>query len=378
MKAKFFLTLAMLLALTLSVQAAEPLLTQPQVGAKAAVVVEALSGRVVFEQNENNPMPMASTTKIMTTMLALEQAELDEPFVVDSEAIKVEGSSMGLREGDTVTLRTLCYGMMLASGNDAANAAAVRCAGSVVDFVEKMNARAKELDMKNTCFVTPSGLDGEGHQSTAYDMALLMRQALKISDFCEIASTKTAQLEYGNPPYARSMTNHNKLLWNCEGVTAGKTGFTNTAGRCLVSAASREGITLICVTLGCPDDWNVHSELYDRCFALLQSVEPHKQMGKPAVLVAGQKLPLQVVPEEEIILPLTKEEAALLETKPLLPPFVYAPVKVGEPLGRLECRIGDVLVYSCRLVAERAVFPDFAPKEERKSLWLHFWNKSMN
>lgn len=349
------------------VQGADALLTQPEVGAKSAVVMEALTGRVVFWQQGDTPMPMASTTKIMTTLLALEQQNLDDPFVVDGGAIRVEGSSMGLREGDTVTLRALCYGMMLASGNDAANAAAVCSAGSMEAFVEQMNERAAQLGMKDTCFVTPSGLDAEGHQSTAYDMALLMRAALQVPQFCEIAAAKTARLEYGNPPYARSLTNHNKLLWNCEGVMAGKTGFTKGAGRCLVSAAEREGISLICVTLGCPDDWNVHAQLYDRCFGLLQPVE--LTAGQVCLPVVGGESPVEVQPQEELILPLTAEEADMLEIRVLLPRFVYAPVKRGDLLGRLECRVGDTVFYTCPLVAQQDAARNFEPTAEKPCLW---------
>ena len=367
MKPKGIICLVLGLLLAVPVQAAAPLLTQPQVEAKAAVVIEAVTGRVVFWQNADQPMPIASTTKIMTTLLALEEDDLDAPFEADRQAVMVEGSSMGLQPGDTVTLRTLCYGMMLASGNDAANAAAVRCAGSTAAFAEQMNQRAAQLGMKDTCFVTPSGLDAEGHQSTAYDMALLMRAALQVPQFCEIASAKTARLEYGNPPYARSLTNHNKLLWNCEGVMAGKTGFTKEAGRCLVSAAERENVTLICVTLGCPDDWNVHAQLYDRCFGLLQPVE--LTAGQAELPVVGGELPVEVLPQQELVLPLTQEEADMLEITVLLPRFVYAPVKKGEPLGSLQCRVGETLFYTCSLVARQDVELCFDPQEEKQSLW---------
>lgn len=357
---------------TMSAQAAEPLLTGPQVEAKSAVVMEALTGRMVFAQNQELQLPMASTTKIMTTLLTLEQKNLDRPFEVDSVAIRVEGSSMGLQEGDTVTLRTLCYGMMLASGNDAANAAAVKTAGSIEAFVDQMNQRAEQLGMKNTCFETPSGLDASGHQSTAYDLALLMRAALQVPEFCEITSTKTARLEYGNPPYSRSMTNHNKLLWNCEGVVAGKTGFTKEAGRCLVSAAKREGVTLICVTLGCPDDWKVHDRLYDQCFELMQPVEV-AESEQWLVPVAGGTEPAKVVFSKDLVLPLTKEEAQTLEEKVLLPRFVYAPVKRGQILGELQCSTQNGFFYSYSLVAQNEVGLA-AVSTERSGNW---WKKLM-
>ncbi len=375
MKKKLALFLAAAFLLPHTVGAAQPLLTQPQVGAKAAVVMEAMTGRIVFGQEEELPLPMASTTKIMTTLLALEQEELDEPFVVDSGAIRVEGSSMGLQEGDTVTLRSLCYGMMLASGNDAANAAAVRCAGSIDAFVEQMNARAEGLGMKDTCFTTPSGLDGEGHQSTARDMALLMRAALQVPDFCEIAASKTARLEYGNPPYARTLTNHNKLLWNCEGVVAGKTGFTKKAGRCLVSAATRGGVTLICVTLGCSDDWNVHAQLYDRCFDLLQPVELNQLAPSVRLPVAGEAAEVTAIAAEQLVLPLTQAERDSLRVTVLAQPFLYGPVEKGEKIGWLLISVGNTPFYRCALVSDRRMDLSFEPLEEKESLWSKFAEK---
>lgn len=153
------------------------------VGAGAAIVMEAMTGRVLFSQNENERLPIASTTKIMTTLIALEQPDIDAVFPVDEKAIMVEGSSMGLTKGDKASLRALATGMLLASGNDAANAAAVRIAGSIPAFAAMMNSRAKEMGLVNTSFETPSGLDGESHYSTAYDMAMLSREALKNDEF---------------------------------------------------------------------------------------------------------------------------------------------------------------------------------------------------
>ena len=375
MKAKGFVCLVLALVLALPAQAAAPLLTRPQVGAKAAVVIEAATGRVVFWQNGDQPLPMASTTKLMTTLLALEEEEPDTPFTVDDRAILVEGSSMGLQQGDTVTLRTLCYGMMLASGNDAANAAAVRCAGSIEAFVEKMNQKAAELGMENTCFVTPSGLDAEGHQSTAYDMALLMQAALRNEDFCQITSAKTARLEYGNPPYARTLTNHNKLLWNCEGTVGGKTGFTKKAGRCLVSAVQREQMTLICVTLGCPDDWKVQGELYDRCFELLEPMPLLEEGEEIRVAVAGQEKRLLVCPQQQPVLPLTAQERELVERVVLVPAFLYAPVQEGQQVGQIRCYMGKTLVLAVDLVAAQQAALGFTPKSQTDSLWQQMIQK---
>ena len=160
----------------------------PAVSAKGAVLIDSVTGEILFEKNAKSKLPMASTTKIMSAMLALESGNLDEEFTVDSNAIKVEGSSMGLQEGDRVTMRALVYGMLLPSGNDAANAAAVRLCGSVDAFVQLMNDRAVELGLNSTHFVTPSGLDDytDDHYSSAYDMAVLAKEALKNPDFREM------------------------------------------------------------------------------------------------------------------------------------------------------------------------------------------------
>ena len=149
---------------------------------------------------------------------------------------------------------------MTISGNDAANATAVKLGGSIENFADMMNERAEKIGMTRTCFVTPSGLEGEGHGSSAYDIALLAREALRNPDFAEICSQKKAKVEFGNPPYERWLTNSNKLLDMYQGVKGVKTGFTDEAGRCLVSACEREGISLICVTLNDKNDWQDHIE----------------------------------------------------------------------------------------------------------------------
>ncbi|MDE7278802.1 MAG: D-alanyl-D-alanine carboxypeptidase [Oscillospiraceae bacterium] len=217
--------------------------------AKAAILIDAQTGTVIAEKNERQRLPMASTTKIMSALLLLESGDLDTQFKVDNNAIMVEGSSMGLCEDDIVTKRTLCYGMLLPSGNDAANQTAVMLAGSTEKFAEMMNSRAKEIGLEDTNFVTPSGLHDENHYSTAYDMAVLTREALKNEDFREICGTKRAKLKFGNPPYERWLVNTNKLLTMYDACIGVKTGFTDEAGRCLVSAAEKNGVTLICVTL---------------------------------------------------------------------------------------------------------------------------------
>ncbi|MDE5859931.1 MAG: serine hydrolase, partial [Oscillospiraceae bacterium] len=182
------------------------------ISAKAYVLIEAQSGKIIAGKNENTKLPMASTTKIMSALLLIESGDLDSQFKVNNDAIMVEGSSMGLRADDIVTKRALCYGMLLPSGNDAANETAYLLADGAEDFADMMNKRAKQIGMKNTNFVTPSGLHDENHYSSAYDMSLLAREAMKNETFREICSSKKAKLEFGNPPYERWLVNTNKLL----------------------------------------------------------------------------------------------------------------------------------------------------------------------
>lgn len=313
----------------------------PEVSAKAAVLICADTGEVLYSLRSGEKLPMASTTKIMTVLLTLESAErlgdLRQEFTVDSDAIHVEGSSMGLLEGDTVTKYALCCGMLLPSGNDAANAAAVRIAGSIEGFAELMNRRGEELGLTGTHFVTPSGLEGDGHCSTAYDMAMLARTALRNETFREICSSTSMQLEYGAPPYQRWLKNTNRLLSMYDGVYGVKTGFTDEAGRCLVSACKRDGKDLICVTLNAPDDWNDHIALYDYGFSRAAAVDVTLPESAEIPLVGGNSDTIEAAPLEKS-LKLTTISASTedLTFKVMSPPFVYAPVRQGDILGELS------------------------------------------
>lgn len=325
---------------------------EPVVSAKGAVLISADTGEVVYSQNHNEKLPMASTTKIMTTLLCLESGDLYEEFTVDSEAIKVEGSSMGLQEGDIVTKYALCCGMLLPSGNDAANAAAVKIAGSTEDFVELMNEKAQELGLSRTYFATPSGLDGKGHGSTAYEMALLAREALKNETFREICSSETIKLAYGNPPYDRWLTNTNKLLSMCEGVYGVKTGFTDDAGRCLVSACEREGERLICVTLNDKNDWNDHIALYDYGFEQVESCELELPQRFEIHIVGADTEKCTVSLKDNAVSVTTLENDKENYTFEVLSaPFVYAPVENGEELAQLRVMYKDKEVCRAPLCA---------------------------
>lgn len=326
----------------------------PAVSAKAAIVINADTGEVLFRKNAQQRLPMASTTKIMTTILAIEHGRLDEQFTVDAQAVKTEGSSMGLTENDKVTLRALCYGMMLPSGNDAANCTAVRVAGSVEKFVELMNQKAEQIGLKDTHFVTPSGLDDntDEHYSTASDMAMLTRYAMQNSTFREICGTKKVKLQYGDPPYDRWLTNTNKLLDICHGVIGVKTGFTDKAGRCLVSCCERNGAQLICVTLGDRDDWQDHSRLYDNCFAYVSRQTLTPETTRFELSVVGSDRDSIKCHAEPVKACLINGRAKDVTAVVRLPRFVYATVRRGDIVGCTE------FWYNGEMIAKSGIYAD--------------------
>lgn len=341
--------------------------------AKAAVVYDPVSGEFLYEKNADTRLPMASTTKIMSALIALESGNLDEQFTVDPEAIKNEGSSMGLREGDKVTMRGLVCGMLLPSGNDAANAAAVRCMGSIEKFVDEMNRRAEQMGLRDTHFVTPSGLDDdtEEHFSTARDMAKLAAAALENEDFAAICSQKYIKLEFGNPPEPRWLTNSNKLLGSCEGVIGVKTGFTDKARRCLVSACERDGARLICVTLNDPDDWRDHSALYDSAFAQMQTCVL-KGSGKLfTVKAAGGTADEFSAACRQVSMALPVSAADKVKCEYRVKKFAFAPVKCGEKVGEAVFYIGGREIAREPITAGEDVAQ--APSDKEDNGWHGFF-----
>lgn len=324
---------------------------EPSLSAKSAVVMNYDTGELILSKNAFEKRAMASTTKIMTTLLTIEAGDLDKQFTVDSMAIRVEGTSMGLKEGDIVTRRALCYGMMLPSGNDAANAAAVSVSGSISEFVKLMNKRAAEIGMTDTSFVTPSGLDAKEHYSTAYDMALLTREALKNETFRNICTAETMTLDFGNPPVPRRLNNLNKLIDLYDGCIGVKTGFTDNAKRCLVSAAERGGVTLIGVTLNAPDDWNDHGKMLDYGFS---KISPRKITLKSHAVevVGGNTDVVTVVPEKSLTIGLTDVSAEKISIKYYLPDFVYAEIERGQELGYADVYCGDSFIERVKLISD--------------------------
>lgn len=340
----------------------------PALSAASAILVDAQSGRVLFEQNAHEERAIASITKLMTALVAAESADdLQKEVTILPEWTGVEGSSIYLRAGETVSLEALLYGLLLNSGNDAAVAVAGHCAGDVDSFVERMNAKAAELGMEQTHFTNPNGLSQDGHYSTAYDMALLARACLKNETVAKIAATKSITLG------TRTFTNHNKLLWRYEGCTGMKTGYTELAGRTLVSSARRDAQTLIAVTLCAPDDWADHTALFDYGFTHF----PRKVLctaGKQfrRVPVEGALVPfVSAVTAEDLYYPLAEGEQVRAEVT--LPDTVEAPVVAGAVLGKLSFYQGDTLIGETDLLAGSDVCRDVAQPRgllERVRNWL--------
>ena len=307
-----------------------------EISAKSAVVICAETGEIVFSKNPYEQMPMASTTKIMTSVLALEYGASDSYFTVCEEMISVEGSSIGLLPNDMISLKTLVKGMLLESGNDAANSVAFVVGGTMQDFVALMNYKAKEIGMTLTNFETPSGLDGEHHYSTAFDMAILGAYAIKNPEFRLICSSQESVVYYGNTPYRRVFTNNNKLLRCYDGAFGIKTGFTKKSGRCLVSAVEKENKTLIAVTLNAPDDWNDHIKMYDYSFEKVNSIELNCDLQEVKVSVVGGEedyVGVRALSEPTIT---TTNNNYKYSSKIFINSFEYAPVNNGDIVGFIE------------------------------------------
>lgn len=326
---------------------------EPTVSARSAVLMAADTGEVLFAKNEHERLGMASTTKIMTALLTIEQATPNRLVTATPESVRVEGTAMGLKAGDRVSFHDLAVGMLLPSGNDAANTAALSIAGSLHGFADLMNQKAQDLGMTNTHFVTPSGLDDEDHYSTAYDMALLASYAVRNPHFVQICSAQTASVHLANEAFSRTYHNHNRLLRSLPGAFGVKTGFTKKSGRCLVSAVRRSGITLVCVTLCDPNDWQDHEMLYDYGFSLVRRASFSPPAVSVRVFGAGVSR-VAVHAAQELSVP-TASGTVPYQLRVMLKPYCFAPVKQGQVLGTAAVYDRERCVASTALVAETAV-----------------------
>ena len=322
----------------------------PSVSAKSAVLL-ASDGRIIYEKNPYQRMPMASTTKIMTCIVSLENASLTDTVKITRESVGVEGSSVYLQEGETLTVEELLCALMLSSANDAAVSLAIYIGKSEEKFVSLMNRKAQEIGLLDTHFENPHGLDHEDHYTTAYDLARLMAYALKNESFCRISSTVKAEIR-GVGGVSRYLVNHNRLLRSYEGMLGGKTGYTKKSGRCLVTAARRDGLTLIAVTLSDPDDWNDHKTMLDYGFSYYENVilcEKDQSFYTLNVL-GGETVSCVALESAGICLPRGKKRDVRYVVE--LPRFLWEMPCKNEKVGRVVFYIEDK-TFCVPLVAKR-------------------------
>ena len=306
----------------------------PSVSAKAAALYQPDTDSFLYLKNADERLPMASTTKIMTALLSLEELDLKGNIVIDERAVGIEGSSIYLKSGEIINALDLIYAVMLQSANDAAAALAYKISGSIEAFAELMNDRAKKIGLKNTNFTNPHGLDNKDHYTTARDLALLTAEAYKNSDFKAVASTYKKEIESSDK--TRILVNHNKLLKSYDGCIGGKTGYTKKSGRCLASAAERDKLTFICTTIDAPDDWRDHTEMLDYGYSLLEARQL-AYIGEfkfTIPVINGEDTELSVLNTDETIKIFNKNDDSI-ETEIRLPRYVVAPIKEGDVLGKV-------------------------------------------
>ncbi|MBR2370964.1 MAG: D-alanyl-D-alanine carboxypeptidase [Clostridia bacterium] len=344
-----------------------------EISARGAVLINADTGDILYDKNADERLPMASTTKIMTALVAVESMPLDSLITVTRESVGVEGSSIYLCEGERLTLEDLLYALLLESANDAANAIAIGVSRSVEAFAELMNERASSLGLKDTHFENPHGLDGQTHYTTARELARITQAALANEALATIVGTvrKTIAFDLDGQKNERLLINHNRLLRLYEGTVGVKTGFTKKSGRCLVSCALRDGVRLIAVTLNAPDDWDDHARMLDFGFEVYEKVT----LCEP--LDFSVMLPLINGIEEHItvcnpngayaVLPRVREDITYTVE---LSRFEFAPIEKGEVLGRLVFRCGDSVVGECQLVAAYGVSASVEGEKGSLANWL--------
>ncbi|MCM1363894.1 MAG: D-alanyl-D-alanine carboxypeptidase [Faecalibacterium sp.] len=323
----------------------------PDLSAKSAIIINGETGEVLFEKDADTRRSMASTTKIMTAVLAAESGRMYDTVNVTAEMTGAEGTSIGLKAGYKLKLYDLVYGMMLESGNDAANATAIFLAGSMSNFAGLMNAKAKEIGMTGSNFVTPSGLDDENHYTTARDMAILGAYAMKNPFLREICSTKSKRIDFIEPDICVTFSNHNRLLSAYDGTIGIKTGFTKKSGRCLVSAAERDGTTYIAVTLSAGDDWNDHKKMFNAAFSSVQMEDIYLRMPETITVQGSTASEIKITAAQYPYRYAYNANQGKITQQVYLPKFVYAPIEAGDKLGFVNIYCGGKLIATDDIIA---------------------------
>lgn len=334
------------------------------ISARSAVVIDKDSGRVLFSHNKDEKRGMASTTKIMTAICALEHENPQKIVTISPTASGVEGSSMYLAVGEKLPLIDLINGLMIVSGNDAATAIAETVSGDVKNFAALMNKKAAEIGVYNTNFTNPHGLSDENHYTTAHDLAKITAYAMQNPDFCDIVATKTKKLPQSEGGYARTLVNHNKFLSMYEGCIGVKTGFTKATGRCLVTAAKKDELSLICVTLNDPDDWADHRTLLDSAFDTYSAVKIKDKdtLVDTAKVSNGTSDTVELVTASDLYVPLKDDEKDLVNIKSEAFESLTAPIKKGDVLGKILVEVSGEkcaefpLVAKTDIAAEKPIF----------------------
>ena len=331
----------------------------PQVTARSAVVMEALTGEVLYRRMMDERRYPASTTKIMSLITALEsnKGSLDDAVKISGTAADMEGSTMWLERGERYRLEDLLYGMMLVSGNDAATAVAEHVAGSVPAFAKRMTEKAHEIGATHTRFVNSCGLHDPLHYTTAHDLALITAYGYKNSTFRKIVSTKEWRVPLMKPPFSRELENENMLLWIYPGANGVKTGYTDASGRCVVTAAERDGVQLIAVVLDGIYMWNDSIAMLDYGFRHIESRELVKKGEKLATVAVagGEEQTVALVAEKELRLPVPKGDASAYRQEIKAPRSLEAPVRRGEKVGEAVYYYKGQKVASVPLKAESHV-----------------------
>jgi len=347
------LLLVLILVLAFNVVYAETSLN-PHVTARSSILMDRDSGRILYSHNAHTKLPEASTTKIMTALVAIEYGNLDEKVKVNNKSVGVEGSSIYLQKDEEISLRDLVYGLMLRSGNDAANAIAYHISGSVEGFCKLMNYKAKKIGAVNTNFTNPHGLHNDNHYTTAYDLALITREALKNEEFRKISSTVKWVSDRDTNKY---FYNKNKTLWQYKDGDGVKIGFTKKAGRCLVSSATRENMQLIAVVLN-DGNW------FNDCYALLdygfnnynrEVIVPNNKLIKEINIINGQKDTLVVKTQREIAYPLKQNEINEIKKVVNIPESIKAPIKKDQKIGTISVFLNDKLINNLDLLSNESI-----------------------
>ena len=329
---------------------------QTEVSAKSGILVEALTGHVLYEKNADAVMPMASTTKLFTALMIRECCQLDEIVTISKTAADVEGSSSHLQAGESMSVEQLLYALLLSSGNDAAEALAEHAFDGNRDaFIEYMNRRAREMGLVRTAFTNPSGLPDESHYTTARELAQIGRLANKDSVISRIVASKHVTFTTVDG-ITHSYNNHNSLLRMYDYATGMKTGFTKAAGRCLVSSAVKDGVALICVTLSAPNDWQDHMQLLDYGFSQLIRLQK-AEIGEITVEVpvaGGAATSVAAANSMPVFLPDTLD-GLQYEILPQTPTMVFAPICTGQTIAKAEIRCNGETVSSIDLCAREDI-----------------------